>query len=96
MGCHGHDNERMADARGLLPERSGSAGPVYLAGYAVECSLKALLQRRGRSFPAYGTQGHNLRALWNRSGLTLGDIPRSKGTGTYYRCPPGKREARGG
>jgi len=32
-------NERMVDARGLLPARSGSVGSVYLTGYAVEWAM---------------------------------------------------------
>ena len=77
-------NERMVDARSMLPARSNSVAPIYLAGYAIECSLKALLQRRGTGFPTHGSEGHNLRGLWASVGLTLGDIPGAGGSGTYY------------
>jgi len=74
----------MADARTLLPARSDSVGPVYLAGYAIECSLKALLQRRGHRFPRPDIKGHDLRHLWKKSDLSLNDIPRSYGIEAYY------------
>jgi hypothetical protein len=77
-------NERMMDARSLLLARANSVAPVYLAGYAIECSLKALLQRRGTGFPTYGSEGHNLRSLWASVGFTLGDISGAGGSGTYY------------
>ncbi len=77
-------NERMMDARSLLLARANSVAPVYLAGYAIECSLKALLQRRGTGFPTHGSEGHNLRGLWASVGFTLGDIPGASGSGTYY------------
>lgn len=45
-------------------------GAVYLAGYVVECKLKALLTRMGKSFPRGGSQGHNLLLLWDQAGLS--------------------------
>ena len=77
-------NERMQDAKSMLPARSASVGAIYLAGYAVECSLKALLQRRGVGFPRQGSEGHHLRGLWASAGFTLRDIPGNKGCETYY------------
>jgi hypothetical protein len=77
-------NKRMTDARSMLPSRTDSVGPVYMAGYAIECSLKALLQQRGSGFPTQGSEGHNLRGLWASAGFTLGDIPGSDGFSTYY------------
>lgn len=77
-------NERMTDARSMLPDRSASVGPVYLSGYAIECSLKALLQQRGTGFPTHGSEGHHLRGLWANAGFTLKDIPRDDGFSTYY------------
>jgi len=32
-----------------------------MAGYAIECSLKAYLQREGKPFPTSGSEGHNLK-----------------------------------
>ena len=36
-------NERAADAEAIKTTRNDSVGPVYLAGYAIECGLKALV-----------------------------------------------------
>ena len=47
---------------------------IYMAGYAVECGLKALLQRRGKRFPRSGAEGHHLRGLWEATGLKLDDV----------------------
>lgn len=49
-------------------------GALYLAGYVVECKLKALHVLLGRKFPASGRQGHDLRGLWNSAGLRFADI----------------------
>lgn len=35
-------NERMVDARSMLPARANSVAPVYLAGYAIERGNRAL------------------------------------------------------
>jgi hypothetical protein len=32
-------NERAADAEAMLSSRQDSVGPVYMVGYAIECSL---------------------------------------------------------
>ena len=77
-------NERMTDASAMLLARSQSVGPVYMAGYAVECSIKALLQRIECGFPTHGDSGHNLRALWKSSKFALRDIGGSNGHSTYY------------
>lgn len=77
-------NERAVDAQAMLPLRSHSAGPVYLAGYAIECSLKAYLQNSGRAFPRSGREGHNLRALWACAGFRLIDLKDTRGSKTFY------------
>ncbi|SRR6266498_2551265 len=77
-------NARLADAGAMLPARFNSVGSVYLAGYAVECSLKAYLQRIGKAFPSYGSEGHNLKALWQASGFQLRDIGGVGGERTFY------------
>jgi HEPN domain-containing protein len=41
-------NERIADARALLAAKRWSAA-YYLAGYAVECALKACIAKRTRA-----------------------------------------------
>lgn len=77
-------NERAADAEAMKTQRATSVGPVYMAGYAIECSLKALLQRQGKSFPSYGQEGHNLRGLWEASGFRLSDLHDLNGTKAFF------------
>ena len=76
--------ERAADASALLLEREQSAGSVYLAGYAIECSLKAFLQRSGKAFPTAGGAGHDLRSLWSHSGFRLRDIDDESGSKSFF------------
>lgn len=76
--------ERAADASALLREREQSAGSVYFAGYAIECSLKAFLQRSGKPFPTSGGAGHDLRALWSHSGFRLRDIGDESGAKSFF------------
>jgi hypothetical protein len=76
-------NERAADARTLCAQNR-SVAAVYLAGYAVECSLKAYLQRVGRGFPTSGPAGHDLRELWKVSRFRLADLGDSQGNRTYF------------
>lgn len=76
-------NERGADAQAMLPQRQDSAGPVYMAGYAVECALKAYLSDQGIARPA-GRPGHDLRGLWKSSGFRLADLTDSQGTKSFY------------
>ena len=76
--------ERASDADALLSRRQRSAGSVYLAGYAIECSLKAFLQRRGMPFPTAGGAGHDLRGLWLQSGFRLGDLSDASGAKTFF------------
>jgi len=76
--------ERAADADEVCKFRPTSVGSVYLAGYAIECSLKALLQKKGIPFPSSGTQGHNLQALWKALGFQFSDIKDKEGTQTFF------------
>jgi HEPN domain-containing protein len=76
--------ERQSDARALCEQRAESVGTVYLAGYAVECALKAYLQRAGLPFPTAGREGHNLRGLWRSSGFRLRDLADHAGTKSFY------------
>ena len=76
--------ERAADADAMKIQRSTSIGCVYMAGYAIECSLKALLQNSGIPFPKHGQEGHNLRRLWETSGFRLADINDSDGSKTFF------------
>ncbi|AOX02344.1 hypothetical protein BJP34_25465 [Moorena producens PAL-8-15-08-1] len=77
-------NERAADADGILKNRSQSIGSVYMAGYAIECSLKALLRYRNKPFPKHGNQGHNLRGLWKAAEFSVTDIRDSTGAKTFF------------
>jgi HEPN domain-containing protein len=77
-------DERRDDALKLQQERSQSIASVYLAGYAIECTLKALLHKQGRSFPRGGRDGHNLRQLWEDCGFRVSDLHDPKGTQTFY------------
>ncbi len=72
--------ERMADAEAMLPARSQSIGPVYMAGYAIECALKAYIHKR-RGAAAWG---HELKTLWQQSGFQLRDLGDIHGPRTYF------------
>jgi hypothetical protein len=75
---------RAADAQAMLAVRAGSTGPVYMAGYAIECSLKALLRARNQPFPTGGSAGHDLRGLWEASGFRLSDLNDANGAKTFF------------
>jgi hypothetical protein len=77
-------NERAADADTMKTTRCTSIGCVYMAGYAIECSLKALLQSKGTAFPRHGQEGHNLRGLWETSGFRLSDLSDSTGAKAFF------------
>ncbi len=64
--------ERGKDATMLQNQREIAA--VYMAGYVIEAYLKAYYQSKGVSFPTSGQGGHDLFALWHKSGLTYGSI----------------------
>lgn len=76
--------QRGEDAAAMLPDRSQSPGPVYMAGYAVECMLKAYLQRFGIPFPTSGSEGHDLRGLWDQSDLQLSDLKDQRGHRAFF------------
>jgi hypothetical protein len=54
-----------------------------MAGYVIECYLKAYLQKNGISQPPHGKEGHNLRGLWSAAGFRLSDLIDSDGNQTY-------------
>jgi HEPN domain-containing protein len=66
-------NERSTDAQRLF-EADRHCGAVYMAGYAVECRLKALLEELGRHVPRAGPSGHDLCRLWEAAGFRLQDL----------------------
>lgn len=76
--------ERAADASVIADARPLSAASPYLAGYCVECALKAYLHRRGIPFPSHGPEGHNLRGLWRRSGFRLSDLKDRAGAKSFF------------
>jgi len=76
--------ERAGDAETLNKHRAASIGSVYLAGYAIECSLKAYLNRLGRPFPRSGRAGHDLQHLWRSSNLRLGDLDDRDGSKSFF------------
>jgi len=89
----------------MLPERAASVGPVYMIGYAIECSIKAYLQSKGIPRPANGRDGHNLRALWKTAGFRLSDLKDEQGYKSFFietwttdlryqhRCPAAMQDA---
>jgi len=76
--------ERASDADAIYKARPTSIGCVYMAGYAIECSLKALLRDRNVGFPKHGNEGHNLRGLWEAAKFRLSDLHDSKGAKTFF------------
>jgi hypothetical protein len=70
--------EEAAKARAAevmtLEHNNHMCGAVYLAGYVVECKLKELLSKAGKSFPRTGSAGHDLKALWQDAGLRIDDL----------------------
>jgi HEPN domain-containing protein len=66
--------ERAEDAVKLTGRGEDAVGAVYIAGYAIECSLKAYFRKIGKAFPRTGKDGHNLRGLWRDSGHKLFEL----------------------
>lgn len=66
--------ERRRDAA-VLHGNGRDLAAVYMLGYAIECGLKALLARRGSSYPTSGRKGHDLRHLWEAAGFKRRDLP---------------------
>jgi HEPN domain-containing protein len=67
-----------------LSAQSRTVAAVYMAGYAVECYLKAYLQKAGRRFPTHGAAGHNLHELWRAAGFRLSDLRDLQGNRSYF------------
>lgn len=76
--------QRLADAEVIAKERPHSVGSLYMAGYAIECSLKAFLQKRGLRLPRHGSEGHNLRGLWQASKFRLFELKDRTGVQTFF------------
>jgi hypothetical protein len=75
---------RATDAVAILERHEQSIGPVYLVGYAIECSLKAYLMGAGIRFPTSGRAGHDLTALWKASGFQKRDLDDRDGSRAFY------------
>lgn len=74
-------SERASDADAMLYSRNHSNGPVYMAGWAIECALNGYLAKCGisRPRPRKGYAHHDLRRLWEAAGLRLRDLSDPKG-----------------
>ena len=66
-------HERGKDAH-KLRETDRALAAIYMAGYLVECTLKAFLHREGKRYPTSGREGHNLQGLWEAAGFKLNDL----------------------
>lgn len=77
-------NSRMGDALYLAAGDANHVGCVYIAGYAIECGLKAYLQHIGKARPTMGADGHNLRALWASCNFVLADLNDKNGSKSYF------------
>lgn len=75
--------ERASDAEAMIPARFASVGPIYVAGYVVECSLKAYLMANQISWTK-GRSGHNLKNLWKASGFKLADLNDTDGSKAFF------------
>jgi hypothetical protein len=82
--CIDTAKERAGDADAMLPTRNNSVGSVYMAGYAVECMLKAYLKKMNRSFSTRGKSGHNLQGLWRSAGFRLSDLTDRSGAKAFF------------
>ncbi len=92
--------ERGKDADAMLPARAASIGPIYMAGYAIECAIKGYMQQRRIRRPSSGREGHNLRGLWSQARFRLSDLKDTAGTKSFFikhwttgfryqtNCPP--------
>jgi hypothetical protein len=72
-------NQRASDAKTIFEGRPTSpVGAVYMAGYAIECSLKALLRASNQRFATSGSAGHDLRAYFGRRAWNQVMMPSAK------------------
>lgn len=76
--------QRLGEARVLARVNACEVGSVYLAGYAVECALKAYLMSHGRRRPPGGPGGHDLRSLWSSCRFALADLQDQSGETSYF------------
>ncbi|HLU32603.1 MAG TPA: hypothetical protein VKZ74_01080 [Natronosporangium sp.] len=69
-----HAARSRAQEAACLAANGHLTGAVYLAGYVIECRLKAYLTFQNRPFPQSGARGHDLRALWEAAGFLAKDL----------------------
>jgi hypothetical protein len=76
-------NQRAADAIAIQSKRKNSVGAFYLAGYAIECSLKAYLLARRRPLPTREMINISSKTTTARGSryLTLEDLERQVAAG---------------
>ncbi len=75
---------RSRDAKTLKDSPLCAIAAVYMAGYAVESSLKAYCVQQNKSNTWRGASGHNLKSIWKESGLRLSDMNDHDGTRTFF------------
>ncbi|MCP5052770.1 MAG: HEPN domain-containing protein [bacterium] len=73
--------ERQEDAEALLVSRKESIGSVYMAGYSLECCLKAFLLLKTKKRPP---RIHNIRNLWRSAGFRSTEINDKNGQRTFF------------
>jgi hypothetical protein len=71
--------ERQNDAKAIIKQYSDDnpnqpLGAVYIAGYSIECSLKAYLRQERKRIPTQGRKGHDLQLLLKECGLRPSDF----------------------
>jgi hypothetical protein len=54
-----------------------------MAGYVIECALKAYLRKANIKFPTRGSAGHDIRGLWQRA-FKLSDLKDRDGHRTFF------------
>jgi len=72
--------DREMDTMAIVNAGHGPSGAIYMAGYIIECSLKAYLNAQKRRIP----QIHEIRELWRRTGLRFADLPLDKTGKVHY------------
>lgn len=74
-------SERIEDAEAMLERRYSSNGPVYMAGFALECALNgyfhATMGHRPRPQP--GKKSHDLMRQWREAGFLMRDLADNHG-----------------
>ncbi|MBF0183441.1 MAG: HEPN domain-containing protein [Magnetococcales bacterium] len=75
--------KRGVDADRLLQAGSDVAA-VYMAGYVVECALKALWLVSGFSPPRSGKHGHDLLHLWQKMARNLRVVAEQEQSGQFF------------